>query len=100
MAPDTEPTDEELALVMREARELAVQRKAIADAWVAARLQEAAQFARENARPRRAVPSAPDPDDRAPGVEQLYISRVHEHLARITDRGYAREQDLEAKLAV
>jgi hypothetical protein len=37
MAPDTEPTDEELALVMREARDLAVQRRAIADAWVAAR---------------------------------------------------------------
>ena len=31
MAPDTEPTDEELALVMREARELAVQRRAAAD---------------------------------------------------------------------
>jgi hypothetical protein len=48
MAPDTEPTDEELALVMREAREVAVQRRARADAWVAARLKEAAQFAREN----------------------------------------------------
>jgi hypothetical protein len=31
---------------------------------------------------------------------KLDISRVREHLARITDRGYAREQDLEAKLAV
>jgi len=30
----------------------------------------------------------------------LDISRVREHLARITHRGYAREQDLEAKLAV
>jgi hypothetical protein len=30
----------------------------------------------------------------------LDISRVREHLSRITDRGYAREQDLEAKLAV
>ena len=30
----------------------------------------------------------------------LDISRVREHLARITDRGYAREQNLEAKLAV
>ena len=29
MAPDTEPTDEELALVMREARELAVQRQLV-----------------------------------------------------------------------
>jgi len=54
MAPDTEPTDEELALVMREARELAVERRAKADAWVAARLQEAARFARENTRARRA----------------------------------------------
>jgi hypothetical protein len=34
MAPDSEPTDEELALVMREARELAVARRATADAWV------------------------------------------------------------------
>ena len=32
-----------------------------------------------------------------PGLD---ISRVREHLARITDRGYAREQDLDAKLAV
>jgi len=40
MAPDTDPTDEELALVMREARDLAVQRRATADAWVAARLQK------------------------------------------------------------
>src|SRR5450432_4075185 len=31
---------------------------------------------------------------------ELDLSRVREHLARITDRGYAREQDLEAKLAV
>ena len=52
MAPDTEPTDEELALVMREARDLAIERRAKADAWIAARLQEAAQFARENTRPR------------------------------------------------
>ena len=41
MAPDTEPTDEELALVMREACELARKREAISDAWVAARLEEA-----------------------------------------------------------
>ena len=31
---------------------------------------------------------------------KLDITRVHEHLARITSRGYAREQDLEAKLAM
>jgi len=30
----------------------------------------------------------------------LDLARVREHLARITGRGYAREQDLEAKLAV
>jgi len=53
MAPDTEPTDEELALVMREARELAAQRRATSDAWVAARLKEASTFARANTRPRR-----------------------------------------------
>ena len=41
MAPDTETADEELALVMREARELAVQRRATADAGVAARLKDA-----------------------------------------------------------
>jgi len=48
MAPDTEPTDEELALVMREAKELAVERRAKSDASIAARLEEAARFAREN----------------------------------------------------
>jgi hypothetical protein len=52
MAPDTEPTDEELALVMREAREAAVRRRAIADAWIAARLEEARRFGRENSRAR------------------------------------------------
>lgn len=31
---------------------------------------------------------------------ELDLARVRQHLARITDRGYAREQDLEAKLAV
>ena len=31
---------------------------------------------------------------------KLDLSRVRQHLARITDRGYAGEQDLEAKLAV
>jgi hypothetical protein len=53
MAPDTEPTDEELALVMWEARDLAVQRRAIADAWVAARLKEASVFAQANTQARR-----------------------------------------------
>ena len=31
---------------------------------------------------------------------ELDIHRVREHLARITARGYAREQDLEAKLSI
>jgi hypothetical protein len=53
MAPDTEPTDEELALVMREARDLAVERRATADAWVAARLKEASIFGRANTQARR-----------------------------------------------
>jgi hypothetical protein len=57
MAPDTEPTDEELATVMREARELAVARRAKADAWIAAKLQEASLFARENSRGRRTTAS-------------------------------------------
>jgi hypothetical protein len=56
MAPDTEPTDEELALVMREARDVAVRRRAKADAWIAARLEEATRFARENSRSRPRVP--------------------------------------------
>lgn len=47
MAPDTEPTDEELAAVMREARDLAVQRRAISDAWIAARLEEITRTAQE-----------------------------------------------------
>ncbi len=38
MAPDTDPTDEELALVMNEARDLAIKRRAISDAWIAERL--------------------------------------------------------------
>lgn len=47
MAPDTEPTDEELAAVMVAARDLAVQRRVLSDAWVEARLEEAARAARE-----------------------------------------------------
>lgn len=47
MAPDTEPTDEELATVMEAARQLALQRRALSDAWIAARLEEATLFARK-----------------------------------------------------
>jgi hypothetical protein len=53
MAPDTEPTDEELAVVMRGARDRAIQRRARGEAWIAARLEEAARFAREHGRPRK-----------------------------------------------
>jgi hypothetical protein len=56
MAPDTEPTDEELALVMREARDVAVQRRAKADAWIAARLKEAALYAETHSQPRTNKP--------------------------------------------
>lgn len=56
MAPDTEPTDEELALVMREARELAVARRAKADAWIAAKLKEATLFAQTHSQPRPSKP--------------------------------------------
>ena len=48
MAPQNEPTDEELAVVMREAKEVAVQRRSRADAWIALRLEEATQFALEH----------------------------------------------------
>jgi hypothetical protein len=40
MAPDTEPTDEELHQVMREALELAMARKEASDAWIQQRLWE------------------------------------------------------------
>lgn len=53
MAPDTEPTDEELAAVMVAARDLALQRRALSDAWVVARLDEAARNAREHRGPRK-----------------------------------------------
>jgi hypothetical protein len=56
MAPDTEPTDEELALVMREARDLAVERRAKADAWIAAKLKEATLYAQTHSRPRPTKP--------------------------------------------
>lgn len=56
MAPDTEPTDEELALVMREARELAVARRAKADAWIATKLKEATLYAQTYSQPRVTKP--------------------------------------------
>jgi hypothetical protein len=50
MAPDTEPTDEELAVVMREARDLAMRRKALSDEWLQKQLDAAVREAL--ARPR------------------------------------------------
>ena len=41
MAPDADPTDEELAMVMREARDLALQRKAVSDEWMRKQLAAA-----------------------------------------------------------
>jgi len=56
MAPDTDPTDEELATDMIAARDLAVARGALSDAWIAARQEEAARHARENRVPRKPEP--------------------------------------------
>jgi hypothetical protein len=46
MASDTEPTDEELQIVMREALNLALERKKSSDAWMRQRLSEEVQKAR------------------------------------------------------
>lgn len=46
MAPDTEPTDEELHLVMGEALNLALERKKSSDAWMRQRLMEEVANAR------------------------------------------------------
>lgn len=46
MAPDTEPTDEELHLVMGEALNLALERKKSSDAWMRQRLMEEVVAAR------------------------------------------------------
>jgi hypothetical protein len=50
MAPDCEPTDEELAVVMREALDLAMTRKAASDEWMRRQLADAVREAL--ARPR------------------------------------------------
>lgn len=50
MTADTEPTDEELAIVMREARELAMQRKAESDEWLRQQIMQAVRAARERTR--------------------------------------------------
>lgn len=46
LAPDTEPTDEELYEVMREARDLAMARKQESDIWMRSKLAEAVADAR------------------------------------------------------
>ena len=46
MAPETEPTDEELHLVMQEALALALARKRQSDAWSKQRLREEVNAAR------------------------------------------------------
>lgn len=46
LAPDTEPTDEELSVVMREARDLALARKKESDMWMRHKLAEAVADAR------------------------------------------------------
>lgn len=46
MAPDTEPTDEELHLVMREALELAMEMKKLSDDWMKRQLRETVTFVR------------------------------------------------------
>ena len=53
MAPDTEPTDEELEAVMRHARDRAVERHVRAEAWITACLEEAARFAHEHGLPNK-----------------------------------------------
>ncbi len=50
MTADTDPTDEELAIVMREACELAMQRKAQSDEWSRQQLAKAVREARERTR--------------------------------------------------
>jgi hypothetical protein len=46
MLADTDPTDEELHLVMCEARDVARQRKAVSDAWMHEQLEKAWREAR------------------------------------------------------
>jgi hypothetical protein len=48
MVPDTNPTDEELHLVMRAALEVAMQRKKVSDAWMQQRLSEEVEKAQKH----------------------------------------------------
>ncbi len=54
LAADTEPTDEELSEVMREALDLAMARKQVSDDWMRNKLAEAVK----DARSRDAAPTA------------------------------------------
>jgi hypothetical protein len=51
LTADTEPSDEELAIVMREARDLALSRKRVSDEWMRTTLAEvvAAAHAKDDA---------------------------------------------------
>lgn len=51
MAPDTEPTDEELALVMREARDEVVRRNRQADEKLRLQIEDAIRVAAARPRP-------------------------------------------------
>jgi hypothetical protein len=51
MAPDTEPTDEELAVVMRAARDAALERKKQAQAWLSEQLAKALADSRARSAP-------------------------------------------------
>ncbi len=46
MAPNTEPTDAELEMVMREALTMVIERKCVSDAWIQRQLSEAVAQAR------------------------------------------------------
>lgn len=50
LAADTEPTDEELHIVMSEALDLAVTRKQVSDAWMRQELADAVQEAKSRDR--------------------------------------------------
>ncbi len=52
MAPDSEPTDEELAEVMCAARDVAMERKVASDEWMRQKLAEAVREADERLNPK------------------------------------------------
>jgi hypothetical protein len=60
MHPDTEPTDEELALVMREAREEAMRKKKTSDDKLRERIRAAVEAAFARPRPPKAASTRAD----------------------------------------